>query len=120
MKKIRSIFLNTKRTFGNVLYILRITNQASPTFFWLQIPYVITGAAAPIIASLFTKYLLDELAGSMHLKILFFWASCIVLSAAGIALTRKLIEAKVSMCELLVNHQIDSMIHTKTTLMDYA
>jgi len=120
MKKIRSIFLNTKRTFGNVLYIFRITNQASPMFFWLQIPYVITGVVAPIIASLFTKYLLNELAGSMHLKKLLFWASCIVLSTAGIALIRKLIEAKISMCELFVNHQIDSMICEKTTSMDYS
>lgn len=117
--KCRASFLNLKNVVENGNYVLKTTCQVSRIYIIFLLIQMLLGTAGPILISVLTKYLLDELGGSRGTRQLVLLVTAILVMGAGITALKSLLETKCTDLEILVNHRFDVLLQKKTAVMDY-
>lgn len=89
--KLNGLKKNIALTVSSAFYMLRQTYTMSPAFVWLHLASAVLGTISPILNSVLTKYLLDELTVSPSPRRLLLIVAAIVLSSAVLAVVLRLI-----------------------------
>ncbi|MCM1120208.1 MAG: ABC transporter ATP-binding protein/permease [bacterium] len=103
----------------NGIYVMRMASHISRGYLILLLLQMLLGTAGPILASVLSKYLLDELGGDRGAKELILLTVAILIAGAGVAALQSLLRTKCMDLEVLVNHQFDVLLQEKTAAMDY-
>lgn len=103
----------------NGIYVLRMASHISRGYLILLLLQMLLGTAGPILASVLSKYLLDELGGDRGTRELILLTVAILIAGAGVAALQGLLRTKCMDLEVLVNHQFDVLLQEKTATMDY-
>lgn len=111
--KCRASFLNLKNVVENGNYVLKTTCQVSRIYIIFLLIQMLLGTAGPILISVLTKYLLDELGGSRGTRQLVLLVTAILVMGAGITALKSLLETKCTDLEILVNHRFDVLLQKK-------
>lgn len=117
--KCKSFYLNLKNTVENGAYVLRMTSRVSRIYIIFLLIQMLLGTAGPILVSVLTKYLLDELGGDRATEQLMLLTTAILVLGAGIAILKNLLGTRCADLEFLVNHRFQVWIQEKTMAMDY-
>lgn len=117
--KCRTFYLSIKNTVENGAYVLRMARRVSRIYIIFLLIQMLLGTAGPILISVLTKYLLDELGGDRATEQLVMLTTAILVLGAGIAVLKSLLGTRCADLEFLVNHRFQVWIQEKTMTMDY-
>lgn len=118
--KLNGLKKNIALTVSSAFYMLRQTYTMSPAFVWLHLASAVLGTISPILNSVLTKYLLDELTVSPSPRRLVLIVAAIVLSSAVLAVVLRLIGRWIAVRSIEINNRFNLLIHEKTAQMDFS
>lgn len=118
--KLNGLKKNIALTVSSAFYMLRLTYTMSPAFVWLHLASAVLGTISPILNSVLTKYLLDELTVSPSPRRLVLIVAAIVLSSAVLAVVLRLIGRWIAVRSIEINNRFNLLIHEKTAQMDFS